>query len=175
MNLSQSDMKALLDYDPDTGLLSWRERPREMFSSDGQHSGWNKKYAGKPALNSYSKGVARVGSIFGKMFLAHRVIWFLVHGVWPDTIDHINGDPSDNRLINLRNVTQADNARNMKRSKLNKSGITGVRQEPSGNWSAHIGEGGKSRRIGTFPTIEMAAQARAQAAVHFHQNHGKRL
>lgn len=60
--------------------------------------------------------------------LAHRVIWQLIHGTIPDdmVIDHINMDGSDNRLSNLRCITQTQNVRNGKKKSHNKTGITGV-------------------------------------------------
>lgn len=90
---SQSFLLELLAYDPTTGHLYWnkgRNRGKRAFSSR-QTSGY---YAGK---------------IEGKPYLAHRVIWKMVHGQDPDVVDHINCVKSDNRIENLRSVSQKFN------------------------------------------------------------------
>lgn len=51
-----------------------------------------------------------------RLYLAHRLIWMMVYGEWPNVIDHKNGDPSDNRLVNLRNVNQSENILNSSRN-----------------------------------------------------------
>lgn len=59
-----------------------------------------------------------------KTYLAHRIIWLYVFGEMPLYIDHIDGDPSNNKITNLRNVTQKENRAN--RTKLNKNNSTGL-------------------------------------------------
>lgn len=78
-------------------------------------------------------------------------------------VDHINGDPFDNRRVNLRICTNAQNSRNCKLSKNNTSGYVGVRKESSGKWSAHIHPDRRNICLGTFSTKEEAIKARQKA------------
>lgn len=174
-------LKQLLAYDPDTGALTWKERPLKMFETgknpSRHHKRWNTQFAGKPALSYVSKGGYKVGAIFNNDLYAHRVIWALCHDEWPqDHIDHINGDKLDNRICNLRVVTKQENACNMKRHKANTSGYTGVAWSTAANkWRAYITHEGKRVSLGVYVDIEEAAKARKAAEVKygFHPNHGR--
>ena len=75
-------------------------------------------------------------------------------------VDHINGDKWDNRKCNLRIVTHADNTKNRKLDKRNKSGYTGVKETKTGTWNAQIYCDGKRINLGTYKTKEEAVKAR---------------
>ncbi len=175
-------LRQLLDYDADTGILTWRPRRHENLTSaplsctEQSCAAWNKRFAGKPAFVGIDGAGYHQGAIFGHYLKAHRVIWVLVHGRWPDgEIDHINGDARDNRLINLRDVPHSVNLRNCRRSKRNTSGITGVvLNKKTGRWVASICINRKIYALGTYDTIGEAAEARLKAQVDmgFAENHG---
>lgn len=135
---------------------------------------WNARYADKEAFTNQTNRYRR-GSIDDVIYGAHRVIWKWMTGEEPEEIDHINGMPFDNRFTNLRAVTHADNARNLRRPANNVSGITGVLfVAKSGRWRAQIRADNKTTHIGCFATAEEAAVARqaAERRLGFHPNHG---
>ena len=100
----------------------------------------------------------------------NRVAWLLMTGEWPEyEIDHINRDKSDNRWVNLRAVTHAQNARNGPIPRHNKSGFRGVHfASHAKRWRAQIHVGNKTHSLGYFATAEEARAARDQAATHLH-------
>ena len=179
--LTPDAVRQLLDYDPKTGALTWRERTPDAFQSGrrtAEHTcaNWNSQFGGKPAFGVVTKNGYMQGTVFGAKYLAHRIIWLLEYGVWPDgDIDHINGVRTDNRLSNLRDVPRSVNSKNAKRSIANTSGVTGVRwYARKSKWRAEICVDGKSRSLGYYSTIEEAAAARALAS-HKHgftERHG---
>ena len=161
-------LRQLLDYDPETGTLTWRERPLSFFFGSSEATRvrgwkiWNAKYPGRSA-GVLTNGYISV-KIFDRMYLAHRIIWAMVHGVWRDQIDHINGNPNDNRLSNLRSVSQKINQRNQRRHKTNTSGRTGVSWNRfRGCWVAYIRIGRQTKYLGGFQSFDMAVSARQVA------------
>lgn len=174
---SQEILRSLLDYDPTTGRLIWKERPTSMFPSVRAARVWNTRYAGREAFTSLdSKGYHQAG-IFNKVYRAHRVIYALLHGEFDGYIDHINGVRTDNREGNLRLVTKQANQRNMKLHPANSSGCSGVNWKKNrGKWQAYIrGANHKTIHLGLFDTKEEAIAARKAAEVmhSYHPNHGK--
>lgn len=169
----------LLRYDTETGNLYWRERPSSTFPSEGHARRWNGIWANQRALAHKGSDGYFKGKIWGIPVRAHRVIWAMAHGNWPENdIDHINHDRSDNRLANLRVVSRAENLRNMTKRRDNTSGVAGVTwKKSSGRWNASIFTGGKRRHLGYFDTIAEAARARSDAerAHGFHKNHGRKV
>lgn len=132
--------------------------------------------AGAQALATINAHGYRVGGIFGKTYAAHRVIWVLVYGEWPSNIDHINGVKTDNRIENLRDVPQKQNARNCAISKNNKSGVMGVYwQKNRQTWNACIKVSSKTIHLGAFLDKADAVAARKLAEIEhdFHSNHGR--
>lgn len=114
----------------------------------------------------------------GTVLLAHRIIYEMFNGPIPPgmTIDHINRVKTDNRIANLRLVSNVVNHRNMPRNTNNTSGVTGVIWDKvHGKWIAQIGVNGVMERIGSFADKEEAITARkdAEAKYCFHENHGK--
>ena len=104
----------------------------------------------------------------GKHVLAHRLAWFLTHGVWPtQPVDHVNGDPADNRLANLRLATPSQNRANSKPNKNNKSGMKGV-QFRHGRWRAKITHDGTTKHLGVFDDPHSAHAAYLAAAKPIH-------
>lgn len=171
-------LRQCLDYDPETGALMWKARPADMFEHETAWKRWNGRHAGTEAFTTNRNGY-RVGVVNWCCIYAHRAIWAMVYGYWPDIIDHINGDRSGNWLANLREVDSAGNMKNVAVRSDNTSGVTGVyRNCPRYKlpWAAEIYENGRKLKIGNFSTIEEAAAARrkAEAIYGYHENHGCR-
>jgi len=168
-------LRQILRYDPQTGVLVWRQRPRCMFPSDQEERRWNSRYAGKVAFSKNVHGYLD-GMVFRRMRNAHSVAWAIHTGQKPPAnkqIDHINGDKTDNRLENLRLVSRSENCRNTPIRRNNKTGVMGVVKKGN-RWIANI-HNGKQIYLGSFETLEEAAQARknAEAKYGFHTNHGR--
>jgi hypothetical protein len=173
--ITQEYLRELFAYDPETGELTWLERPVEHFSSETYALRVNKRFAGKIAGNVGVVGYRRV-NIANKFYLAHRLIWLMVLGRWPDHIDHINGQRDDNRLANLRAVDATGNSRNLAIPSTNTSGVVGVSYCPRDEyWHAYIGRGDGGRAtLGYFKDKDAAIAARRAAEVEYgyHPNHG---
>ncbi len=168
-------LRELIRHDPETGELFWKTRSAEHFDPSSKLNicrSWNARYAGKRALNNPSTGYLS-GEIFSKRFLAHRVIWALHYGEWPENIDHINGNTMDNRIANLRSVTHSENMRNCKCRKDNAfpTGVHPFRKK----WKATITHNRKQIHLGVFDSLADALWARKAAEIKygFHANHGR--
>lgn len=169
-------LRKLLRYEPETGKLYWLEREREMFSTKRSCTLWNLRYAGREALAPKNASGYKFGSVLGVGLLAHRVIWAWLHGEWPEQIDHINGDRSDNRPENLRRSNYSINAKNHCRRCDNTTGVTGVYWNKSANkWQAGINHQGRWRFLGYYRDQDQAIAARkaAERELGFHPNHGR--
>jgi len=168
-------VRCLLRYEPDSGLLFWRERHEPHILPDVKNS-WNTRYADKQALTYINPDGYRVGKFNNTTLIAHRAIWAIVTGQWPTSqIDHINGIRTDNRFHNLRDVSNDENHLNLRMASNNTSGITGVYWSArTQKWVAQIQLNGKQKNLGYFLTKEEAATCRANAekANGFHANHG---
>ena len=167
--LSYADADRLIKYDRETGKLFWLPRPKEMFISHLGAGAWEKKFAGQEAFTSYSGQGYRVGRIMGRKCYAHRLIWLLETGEWPDVeIDHINGVRDDNRIGNLRLASRTVNMQNVCRSTRNTSGTTGVSfHKREGKWSAQIMVNRRRVSLGQYTNLEEAVLAREAANLKY--------
>lgn len=144
-------------YDPDTGHFYAIEQRGKRKAGD------RLGYADK-------LGYVKI-AINGKWLLAHRVAWAIANGgAWPDgEIDHINGNPSDNRIANLRVATRGQNVVNGKFNTLNTSGFRGVsrvyRKRFGVRFQATLKRNGVNHYLGIFDTAEEAHAAYVAAAV----------
>lgn len=173
--LTQEIVHELLIYDPFTGTLTWRQRARKWFRDDRQWKIWNTQHAGKPAFNSRCRRGCFEGAIFNKRYFTHRIIWLWMTGSWPvGEIDHRNRDGGDNRWINLRDITHAENMRNQSIHVDNTSGFTGV-YKIDGIYKAAITANGRQVHLGRFATFAEAAAARRVAGqlYGFSSGHGR--
>jgi hypothetical protein len=162
-------------YNAETGDLIWKERQRSKFKSEQSFQMWMTRFCGKVAgcvqVDSYGYTRAKVVRILGKLYYTHRIVWSMnkpdvPEGLW---IDHINGNPQDNRLSNLRLVTTAQNAFNTRLSSTNTTGVKGVCFVAArGKHKAEIRVSGRRIHLGYFPTKGLAAVARAKAAIKYH-------
>ncbi|WP_159585941.1 HNH endonuclease [Chelativorans xinjiangense] len=168
---TQARAREYFNYDPETGVLTFKERPREEFSPPRYSD--HLKRIGKPAGCPNQDGYIKV-LIDGTYHSAHRVIWLMIHGEWAEypqyEIDHINGNRDDNRLSNLRKVTKSGNQRNSSRRINNTSGVHGVNWKPQynskpgdGRWVARIWNGPRHVYLGSFKTLHEAQIARKAA------------
>lgn len=166
-------LKECFDYNRSTGDLTWKMRPKGHFASPKEWLRWNGRHAGKPALTSVGGSTYRNGSLCGRSVLAHRVVWKLVTGEEPDTIDHKNGDRLDNSFSNLRSVPLKENHKNKRRLKEDRDLPFGVFKYGN-KWKAQIRSDKKDYSLGVYDTVESAIAARKEAEKRFgfHKNHG---
>ena len=161
-NPSPSDVLLLLTYERATGRFRWKSRPWERPC-------WNSRFEGKLAGSIDAYGYRNIG-IFGSDYKAHHIVWLVETGKFPHSvIDHINGTADDNRFVNLREATQAQNCANSKRHKDGLSGLKGVSwHAQSGKWLAQIMVRGQRYYLGSFARKHDAHAAYVRAAIKFH-------
>lgn len=172
-------VNSVLLYHPDTGVFIWKRREAKMFSNPNYANPWNARFAGKDAGSIKSTGYVYI-RLNNKLWLAHRLVWVIYNQIDIEdqlVIDHINHNPSDNRIINLRAVSQSENMKNMPLLAINKSGCHGVYYcKNKEKWAAQILIDGTNRHLGYFSDINEAIEKRksTEIANGFHANHGKR-
>lgn len=146
-------VKKLLRYDAEVGAFFWLKHGRGQYVRAGARAG------------SFQSNGYRVVRIEGSLLLEHRLALFYVNGAWPDEVDHIDGDPSNNRMSNLRVCNRTQNNANKGPQRNGSSGFKGVSLfKRTGRWKAEIGCNGKRYHLGYFDTPEQAHAAYVAAA-----------
>lgn len=155
--LTQARVREVFAYDPNTGNLSWR-----LVTSNRIKVG---RVAGLIGKNGH-----RYISIDGQRLGAHRLVWLYVHGALPPcAIDHKNGNPSDNRVENLRLCNSSQNGANMRRPLHNTTGLKGACFNRGANkFMAQIVVRGVRHYLGLYDTAQKAHAAYCTAADKFH-------
>jgi hypothetical protein len=165
--ITQERLKYFLRFEPESGVFI------RSISRPGHIAG---SVAGCTKTNKNGKRYRTI-YVDGAPYYAHRLAWLYVYGEFPSgEVDHINGDGTDNRMENLRDVTKHENCKNIRLRKDNKSGVCGLFFiEESGRWRASIFGNGKMRHIGCYKYKFDAICARksAENLYGFHQNHGQ--
>lgn len=152
--LSAERARELFSYDPETGVIV-----RKVATTNSLKVG---DVAGSPQSNGYLR--VRVGC---KLLHAHRLAWLIYTGEWPlQTIDHINGIRSDNRLSNLRDVSKAVNNQN-KRAACSSSGYAGVFKSGA-RFASKVTIQRAQKYLGTYDTPAEAHQAYVTAKRQLH-------
>lgn len=148
-NITQSELRALFDYDAETGVFTRRV-----------DMALHKFKAGSPA------GLGKHGShaqikIRGRSYKTHRLAWLYVYGEWPNGwLDHVNRNPSDNRIANLRVATPSQNKMNCDLRADNSSGHKGVTWVSSRRrWVSHCTVNKVRKQLGYFKDKQAAIDA----------------
>lgn len=154
--LTAERLREVLAYDQETGDFTWRSDNTRVKA--GQIAG---------GIDTWGYRQIKIG---GKLYLAHRLAWLYVTGVWPEAgLDHCNCDKLDNRFSNLRLADSFENARNKPRRRDNTSGYKGIYKAAGSNrWAARIVVNRKQLFLGRFATPEAAHQAYRDAAKQMH-------
>jgi len=166
-NLTQDKVKELFEYRD--GALFWQNRTVDSLGRDKTYLN------GKPAGSLDSYGYLQT-KIDGKLYLNHRLIFFMFHGYLPVQVDHDDNDRSNNRIENLRPASQNQNQHNALLRKDNTSGIKNVcwnkRQK---TWVVRINVNKVPKNIGCFKDLELAELVAIEARNKYHKefaNHG---
>lgn len=164
-DLTQELIAKVLKYDALSGTLIWISNLHSKCVVPNSRAGSLVKSTGYRNI-----------SLFGRTYLEHQLIWFICNGVWPKgQIDHINQIRDDNRIVNLRDVSKADNARNRSRNPNSKLGEHGIWFNMRTNkYVAEITLNGKKVYQKSFDDIDVAINERRIKSLElgFHTNHG---
>lgn len=157
VELTHARLLEVLRYEPESGLFFWRVKAAHRRMPGDQ--------AGSPSKD----GRIRI-RIDGRLFYGYRLAWFYMTGQWPaQWIDHINGDHTDDRWVNLRDVSQTLNLQNQRGpGKSSSTGLLGAQRTRSGKFTSAIRINGRRLRLGTFGTPVEAHEAYVAAKRQHH-------
>lgn len=158
MELTCQMVRGAFSYDPATGAFKWAINNGRARAGDT---------AGTPMRD----GHLQVG-LHGANYLVHRLIWLHMYGRWPfEHIDHIDGDPRNNRIDNLREATHQENQQNVRRARRDNrsTGMLGAHfLKRTGRFCSSIGINGRQIHLGYFDTPEEAHAAYIAAKRRHH-------
>lgn len=159
--ITHAEVLAALSYDPLSGQLAWRHARGGRTASSG--------------IGCLRSDGYMAVSFKDNKLLVHRLIWFIVTGTWPNEVDHIDGDRTNNRWGNLRDVVRAENRQNLAAENPNNksTGLVGASFDTRHNrYRSYIVIGRKQIHLGYFDTAKLAhtAYLSAKASIHTHND-----
>ncbi len=153
-NLSAKRARAVLDYDPNSGLLTWKVQ-KGSTALKGQPAGYERNDGYLTVRVDYTN------------YLATRVIWLWMTGKWPKgLVDHIDRNPRNNKWNNLRDVSRSVNTKNQKVHYDSLSGTKCIRLKPNGRFYVEVDR----KSYGGHATLAAAISARDSV---LSENHGR--
>lgn len=164
--------------DDDGGLMFWQQQGHQQEQFEiAEMLRTIFEYVDGDLIWKVKKGRARVGDkvnglslngykrvgIDGKVYLVHRIIYAMFNNDFPERIDHIDNNRSNNRIDNLRPSTARENGWNALISTSNKSGVKGVSwHKKSSKWQAHLRTMLGNEYVGLFTSLDDAKTALAE-------------
>ncbi len=146
--ITKEELLHYFDYLQCFGVLVWRNH-------------WSKQHISRlkgKVAGAINGGGYRELMLKEKNLKVHRLIWFLENGTWPDEIDHIDGNRSNNQISNLRAATKRQNQQNQQCHRDGKLlGATKTKQ--ANRWFSRIKVGDKVKYLGCFKTETEAHNA----------------
>lgn len=166
---TQDYYNQFLSYDPETGVLTWKEREITSKADKVFNTVFAGKSAGSIKKPTRSKTQYIRVDILGKYHAAHRIIFCIMTGSIPKEVDHIDHNGLNNKWSNLRASNGRDNAKNQPMQKSNKSGYIGVDWHKSAKkWQARaVNLDGKRIDLGRYDNIEDAIAVRKKYEKEF--------
>jgi len=153
--ITVDDVKSALNYDPETGVFTWKVR-RGQRGKVGASAGCS------------HRGYVRI-ALYGKSYMAHVLAFFYMTGDWPlHEIDHKDGDKANNRWANLREATRAQNMRNRSAYKNNKLGLKGISMHARGRYQVTIYADKRPIYMGLYVSLDEAVKVRDRALKDVH-------
>ena len=159
--LSAAQARELLTYDPETGILTWKVSRGKAVA--GREAGMLNRITGY-----ISTGISK------RYYRNSRLAWLIHHGRWPDNyLDHIDGDRTNNKIANLRDVSASVNLQNLRNAmssnKLGVLGVIAVKRKGYVKYRAKVHLGGRDLYVKLFDTIEEASNAYLKAKRELHE------
>ena len=149
---TRNEVAKILRYDPETGFFYRLNRKKGLRAGSLRSDGYRRL------------------RVCGREIAEHRLAWLMHYGEWPKGwLDHIDGDPKNNRIVNLRLATPTLNAVNRRLNTNSTSGFRGVTWHAQcKRWQAQLG--GKFRAyLGLF---DCPAEAAAVVAAEIDRHYG---
>lgn len=155
--ITQTILKQLFNYDSN-GYLIWKVKPNGNIKIGNKVGSIN-------SAGYYSTIIKY------KNYLIHRLIFLYHHGYLPDYVDHINGNPLDNRIENLRECTKSQNNCNSKKPKNNTSGVKGITwHKRHKKWYVRIFYEKQKYELGLFDDLDLAKKTLDEFRMKLHGN-----
>ncbi len=184
-HIDQDALKALLTYDPETGIFTWNKRTPDMFTHCSRPiavcKSFNKRDALQEAGNAFRPKRSKTSyiniHIFGIAYKAHRLAFIYMEGKAPQQVDHKDHNGLNNKWDNLRASNNRDNSKNLPKQKSNKTGVIGVNwHKAAKKWQARaVNHDGVRIDLGRYENFEDAVAARKEHEVKFgyYENRGE--